>query len=139
MRLGSYVVDQRVRLGMLTRGALADRSGISTRILGDIEKGRRGNFDPVTLASLEQALRWQTGSVRRVLAGHEPTVLASERQGPEEPRGASAAAVLRAIEVILDAKVADYEKVRFIRKLIAEEYRPDANADSEDDRQEKAS
>ena len=47
------------------------------QLLGDIEKGRRDNYDPMTLAALEQALRWETGSVRRILDGGEPTDLAT--------------------------------------------------------------
>src|SRR5437773_2876343 len=76
-RLGARVVNRRVQFKLLTREMLATRSGISTRVLGDIEKGRRDNYDPMTLAALEQALRWETGSVRRILDGGEPTDLAT--------------------------------------------------------------
>lgn len=71
-RLGSRVVDRRVALGMRTREALADTSGLSSRLLGDIEKGRRESYSPGTFAVLEQALQWTSGSVSEILRGGEP-------------------------------------------------------------------
>jgi hypothetical protein len=71
-RLGRYVVARRVERGFKTRGELASAVQVSSRLLGDIEKGRRGNYDPVTIASLESALGWETGSVRRIVDGGEP-------------------------------------------------------------------
>src|SRR5688500_10170750 len=71
-RLGEYVVARRVERGFRTRGDLASAVQVSSRLLGDIEKGRRGNFDPVTIAALEAALGWETGSVRRIVEGGEP-------------------------------------------------------------------
>jgi transcriptional regulator with XRE-family HTH domain len=67
-RLGRAVVTRRVELGMHTRQALAEKTGLSTRILGDLENGRRTSYDPATLARVEQALQWLPGTVDRILA-----------------------------------------------------------------------
>ncbi|GAB1642574.1 hypothetical protein [Krasilnikovia sp. MM14-A1259] len=71
-RLGAHVVARRVAMGYRARGDLASAVGISARVLFDIEKGRRTNYDAVTIAALEKALGWETGSVARVVAGGEP-------------------------------------------------------------------
>lgn len=76
-RLGEYVVQRRVERGFNTRGELAAAVQVSSRLLGDIEKGRRGNYDPVTIARLESALGWTSGSVRRIVEGGEPTLRAT--------------------------------------------------------------
>lgn len=72
IRLGEFVVAARVARGMPTRHDLAEAGGFSTRFLGDIERGRRDNYDPVYIALLEKALGWATGSVKAILAGGEP-------------------------------------------------------------------
>jgi transcriptional regulator with XRE-family HTH domain len=71
-RLAKLVVSARVARGMNNREQLAKEGGFSTRFLGDIETGRRSNYDPAYLARLEQALGWETGSVDVILAGGEP-------------------------------------------------------------------
>lgn len=43
------------------------------RTLGSIETGGRTRYNRSTLAALEQALEWQSGSVRAILDGGEPT------------------------------------------------------------------
>jgi hypothetical protein len=68
-RLGEHVVNRRVELDMPKRDDLATASGISYRILGDIETGRRDNFDRVTLAKLERALQWAPGSAVTIANG----------------------------------------------------------------------
>ncbi len=65
---------RRVELGYRHRPAFADALGVSTRVLGDVETGRRGNFDSTTLAALENVLGWATGSVDRIVAGGEPVL-----------------------------------------------------------------
>jgi transcriptional regulator with XRE-family HTH domain len=69
-RLGDHVIARRAEYGW-TRQQLADASHISTRILGDIETGRRGNFDRTTLARLEQALNWRIGSAQAIAEGSQ--------------------------------------------------------------------
>ncbi|MGX6605580.1 helix-turn-helix domain-containing protein [Micromonosporaceae bacterium Da 78-11] len=73
-RLGEYVVSRRVNLGHDTRGSFAEAAQIHARVLSDIENGRRGNYDKVTIAKLETALNWETGSVKHVTEGGEPTI-----------------------------------------------------------------
>jgi transcriptional regulator with XRE-family HTH domain len=71
-RLGNYVVARRVKLGHNTRLEFASAAQINARVLSDIENGRRDNYDKVTLAKLESALGWETGSVMRIVHGGEP-------------------------------------------------------------------
>ncbi len=73
-RLGLYVLARRKVLGMTTRMALAQSTGLSYRLHGDIERGARSVSDG-TLAILEQALAWQPGSAREILSGREPTLI----------------------------------------------------------------
>lgn len=117
-RLADYVVDARVARGLRTREALAEQVGISSRVLSDIENARRTNYDRVTMAALERALGWGTGSVARVLTGGEPLPRAGS-----SPAG-NAEAIVAAIVRVLDEKMSDYHKVRIIRGIIAEDYRP---------------
>lgn len=72
VQLAQRVVYERCKLGMLTRGQLAKKAGFSDRLLGDIECARRTNYDPTTLAMLERALGWESGSVDVILAGGDP-------------------------------------------------------------------
>lgn len=75
-RLGEHVIARRLALGYKTRIPLAAASGISTRILGDIETGRRnGRFDPKTIAALERTLGWAVGSVDTIVNGGEPSIV----------------------------------------------------------------
>lgn len=71
-RLAMYSVYRRVALGYQRRQDFAADSRISLRTLGDIETAHRDNFRPATLTALEQALRWEPGSAKRVLDGGEP-------------------------------------------------------------------
>lgn len=71
-RLGTYVVARRVKLGHATRIEFATAAQIHPRVLSDIENGRRVNYDKVTVAKLEGALGWETGSTMRVVQGGEP-------------------------------------------------------------------
>lgn len=72
-RLARLVVAARVAHGMHTREQLAKAADFSTRFLGDIERARRTNYDPIYLARLEKALGWLPGSVDAILEGGEPT------------------------------------------------------------------
>lgn len=70
-RLGQRVVARRKQRGLDTRHALAANSGLSYRLLGDLERGAR-QVSEGTLAVVEQALGWAPGSMRRILRGFEP-------------------------------------------------------------------
>lgn len=119
-RLGQYVVDGRVRLRMFTRPPLATRAGISTRVLGDIEKGRRDNYDDVTLAALEQALEWETGSISAILAGGEPRPV---RERPRSPFVVVADTAVRQIAEVLESRFSNATKLAMIEDIIAAEFR----------------
>jgi transcriptional regulator with XRE-family HTH domain len=71
-RVAGAVISRRRALGMRTASALAEKMQVSSRLLGDIENARRTSYSPGTIAALEAALRWESGSVRAVLDGHEP-------------------------------------------------------------------
>ncbi|MFB8276945.1 Scr1 family TA system antitoxin-like transcriptional regulator [Nocardia colli] len=71
--LAEHVVARRELLGMGTRQALAEETGLSYRLLGDLERGTRPLSDG-TLAILEQALGWAPGSAWQVLRGGTPTI-----------------------------------------------------------------
>lgn len=74
-RLGKLVIARRVNLGFNTRGEFAELLGLTTRVLGDIETGRRDNYDRATIAKLERALSWETGSVDRILDGGDAELI----------------------------------------------------------------
>ncbi|WP_067683810.1 helix-turn-helix domain-containing protein [Nocardia miyunensis] len=65
VRLGHCVIVRRCELGMLTRGALAEKSGVSSRVLGDLERGYRKVTDTI-LVRVEQALAWVPGTAQAV-------------------------------------------------------------------------
>ena len=76
-RLAQAVIARRVELGMKTTKALADKAGLSARMLGDVENGRRDNFSDGAKAQIERALRWDAGSIDDVLSGKSPAVSGS--------------------------------------------------------------
>ena len=67
-RLGRLVATERGR-HWRSRNAFARAAGISPRLLGDVEKGRRSNYSDATLAAIEAALGWEPGTSRQVVAG----------------------------------------------------------------------
>lgn len=69
--LAEQVIARRVELGHPTRDGFAKASGLSARLLTDLEGVKRTNYDRVTLARLEKALRWPEGKVRDLLATPE--------------------------------------------------------------------
>ena len=71
-RLGELVTAERVRRGHRSLAAFAAASGLSSSTLDSIEHARKTSYDPSTLATLEHALGWRTGSVDRVLRGLQP-------------------------------------------------------------------
>ena len=75
-RLGHHVVSRRVALGFRTRTDLASSLQFTVRTLADIEHGVR-KASPGTYAMLENKLAWAPGSIDTILAGGEPTEVAS--------------------------------------------------------------
>lgn len=73
-RLGQLLIDARVAMGFRRRAEFMRHLGLShDRTLSDIENARRTNFDPSTIAFLEQSYGWAPGSIGAVLTGGEPT------------------------------------------------------------------
>lgn len=70
-RLGEIVTAERSRRWK-SRAAFARHAGIASRVVDDIERGRRSNYSDGTLASLEVALGWNAGSCLRVVQGGQP-------------------------------------------------------------------
>lgn len=73
-RLGVFICERREALGYATRRELKKASGLSYRILCDLENGKRAVSDG-TLAIVEHALDWRAGSAGEILRGGEPTLL----------------------------------------------------------------
>lgn len=69
--LAKQVIARRVEMGYPARDKFAQAVGISARVLTDIEKQNRTNFDQVTLERLQQALRWPEGRIAALLATPE--------------------------------------------------------------------
>lgn len=67
-RLGRRVAQERGR-HWRSRAAFARSAGVSTRVLDDVEKGRRDNYSEATLAAIEAALGWAPGTCLRVVQG----------------------------------------------------------------------
>ncbi|WP_313276831.1 helix-turn-helix transcriptional regulator [Timonella senegalensis] len=82
IRLGQRVIERRVELGMETTTAFADATGLSTRILGDLENGRKDSYRASTLLRIEKVLGWTAGSIEAVLAGGEATPRVEQVQAP---------------------------------------------------------
>lgn len=72
--LGKAVTRRRVQLGYPTLVSFSEAARFSTRLLGDLEAGRRPSYDPATLARIERTLAWPPGAVDAILDG-----------GPEPP------------------------------------------------------
>lgn len=70
-RLGARVAAERARQGH-SAASFAAAAGLSSTTVDSIEHHRKQSYDPGTIALLEQALGWQTGSVTRILSGLEP-------------------------------------------------------------------
>lgn len=84
-RLGSLIIDRRVALGMKTSKSLAEAAGVTPRLIGDLENGRRSSYAAATKAAIEQALQWQAGTVESILAGGQPTEPASPNPLSSDP------------------------------------------------------
>lgn len=52
-----------------TRAAFAAATGLSRRVLEDLESGARDTYLPATLAAVEVALEWEPGSCQRLADG----------------------------------------------------------------------
>lgn len=111
-RLGTLVTSRRVELGYRVRVKFAKQIDLSDRLLADLEKGVRG-LSVGSYAVLEQALEWQPGSIKAVLAGGDPTTV------PHVRAGFSSAATLNATVVDLRSVPADTLLEEIRRRLVS--------------------
>jgi hypothetical protein len=72
-RVGEKLTQRRVELDprYRNRQTFITERGINYRTVSDIERGRRGNYEAATIASVEVAYKVTPGSVGHVLAGGE--------------------------------------------------------------------
>lgn len=52
-----------------TQQEFADEAGVSKRLIGDLETGRRSNYTDAKLAAIESVLGWEPGSIRSLAHG----------------------------------------------------------------------
>lgn len=62
------IIRRRLDRGLKTKIMLSDKTGLSTRVLGDIEAGKR-RAGTVTYIQIEKALAWPTGTISDYLNG----------------------------------------------------------------------
>lgn len=84
--LGEQLVRQRIELDprYSNRQLFATERGVNYRTLSDIEHGRRDNYEPATLSSLEVAYALAPGSISR--AAYEGIPLEPAAPPAERPR-----------------------------------------------------
>jgi DNA-binding XRE family transcriptional regulator len=56
----------------LTQAQFADAIGLQPRTISNIERAAKDHYDPNTKDAIEIAMRWQVGSVDRVVNGQAP-------------------------------------------------------------------
>jgi hypothetical protein len=71
-RLAELVRERRVELGMTQEDARS-AGGPSTATMRLLEGALQRSYQPSTLRDLEKVLQWERGSVRRILAGGDPS------------------------------------------------------------------
>ena len=131
-RLASFVVARRVELGYKSRPRFTEAAGVSLRTLADLETGRRDSYDAATLAALEQALRWTTGSIARVLAGDDPVPAPTRNPMRATLDGAAPSETTTGtsipsrhsdalIRVMKNDRLSDDDKKKIVRLLLAEQ------------------
>lgn len=117
-RLAEAMESRRVELRMTWRD-VADAGGMTVEGLRGI---RRGERHPTTLTKrrIEDALRWQAGSVEQILVGGEPTAATADEPagyGEWEPWAREMWDVAKAHDWTDDEAWVAIESVRFQREL----------------------
>jgi hypothetical protein len=72
-RLGRMVQAMRIEKGWLTREQFAEQVSFTSRVLQDLENGRR-RLGKASYLEIEITLGWEPGSVSAILAGGDPTI-----------------------------------------------------------------
>ena len=86
-RLGERLVRRRIELDprYVNRQLFVDERGLNYRIVSDLERGRRDNYEDATITSAEVAYAIKPGGIRQFVAGGELEPLA----GPARASAAS--------------------------------------------------
>ncbi len=71
-RVGAAVVERRRVRGFRTQADFATALGVSRRTVAALERGEHPMSDD-TVAAVERVLRWEPGSIDRILAGGAPS------------------------------------------------------------------
>lgn len=112
-RLSRLLVERRLELGYAKRAPFARANGLShDRVLFDLENARRDNYDPATLALVEQIYRWRRGSIEAVREGGDPTPVDDSNAEPLPAFGVSPLDVhdereVRQLLAQIEAQIAD--------------------------------
>jgi len=116
-RLGELLVQRRIELDprYRNRRIFADERGLNWRLLHDLERAKRTNFEPETMAAVEVAYGLAPGSIGRTLSG-----------GELEP-AAPAVRALPLLHIPESGPAAPPPPPVFITDEIKEEARPSAN------------
>ncbi len=69
---GQAVIERRVELGYRTRAQFADDIELTTKTLGQVERGERPSYDRSTYVTLDQSLDWAPGTFEALLKGEDP-------------------------------------------------------------------
>jgi hypothetical protein len=93
-RLASLMDDRRLELGLRWRD-VAEAGGVSYEALRDVRNGS-GGIRRLTEHAIETGLRWEAGSVRRILDGGEPLVRPAVHDPPPPRRFPRATPEMRA-------------------------------------------
>lgn len=111
-RLRAAIDDRAADLGHSLTG-LATTAGIRYETLRALRNGEN-EPSPKTIRGLERALKWQTGSIKAILAGGDPTPL-PEFQDPYESR------IARLENISDEVKLAIIQRMRANREAAVAE------------------
>jgi transcriptional regulator with XRE-family HTH domain len=94
--VGGEIRTARLDAGYSSIEAFAAASGLSPRVIGDLETGRRATFSPDTIARLETTLGWPHGEYESLTGAVQRTIDAGligiiESSGLPDPRELGAA------------------------------------------------
>lgn len=127
-RLGEQLVRRRIELDprYSNRKTFAAERGVGYRIVTDIEHGRRGNYEPATLAAVEVAYGITPGSTGRALAGGELEPLPAPRLAsvPPPPSGDETDAEAAYTGLLMRADPRDIELLQLIGRSLDADGRP---------------
>lgn len=101
-RLGLAIKARREELGMTTQQALADTAGVTRQTVQSLEAGKERSRMPAAIAPVEEALKWEPGTVARILTG--------ETEAPRETSARFAEGMpMRIAQELTDGQVMDTE------------------------------